>query len=55
MGYHGAVKVRFVAFVRVREECELGDAEDVPIDFFHTLLPHRARCRVIEYPYLETA
>jgi len=48
------VEVRFVAFVRVREERELGDAENVSVDIFHALLPHRARCWVIKYPYLET-
>jgi len=53
-GYHCAVEVRFVAFVCVREERELGDAEDISLDIFHALLPHRARCRVIKHPYPET-
>ena len=39
-GYHSAVEVRFVAFVRVREERELRDAEDISVDIFHALLPH---------------
>ena len=40
MGYHSAVEVWFVAFVRVREEGELRDAEDVSIDILHALFPH---------------
>lgn len=54
VGYHRTVEVRFVAFRCVREECELGDAEDISLDIFHTLLPHQARFRVIEHSNLET-
>ena len=39
-GYHGAVKVGFIAFVRIREERELRNAQDVPVDVLYTLFPH---------------
>ena len=54
MGYHSVVEVRFIAFVRVREERELRDTEDISIDILHALLPHRPHRRVVEHAYLET-
>ena len=38
--YHSAVEVWFIAFVRVREKRELGDAKDVSVYILHTSLPH---------------
>lgn len=38
--YHSAVEVWFIAFVRVGEKRELGDAEDFPVYILHTLPPH---------------
>jgi lipid-binding SYLF domain-containing protein len=52
--YHGAVKVRLVAFVRVREKRELGNAEDVSVYILHTSLPHRACRGVVEHTDLKT-
>lgn len=51
--YHSTMEVRLVAFVRVREKRELGDAENIPLDILHALLPHRARRWVIEHAYLK--
>ena len=53
-GCHRAVKIRFVAFVRIREKRELGDAEDVSVDVLHALSPHQAGREIIEHTHLET-
>lgn len=34
------MEIWFVAFMRVRKERELGDAEDISVDILHALLPH---------------
>lgn len=49
------MKVWLVAFVRVCEEGELGDAEQVPVYVLHALLPHGSGRGIVEYAYLETA
>lgn len=47
------MKVRFVAFVRVRKKRELGDAEHISVDILDTLLPHRTSRGVVEHANLE--